>query len=85
MQQLVLNASLKTGTKKFSASEKKSLICPLAYETIPVLRICLPHGHSLTICLRHIVASVVTKFEVLMILYGTPKIMLKVLLSIEIM
>ena len=32
---------------------------------VPVIRICLPHGHWLTICLRHIVASVLTKFEAL--------------------
>ena len=29
----------------------------------PVIRICLLHWHSLTICLRHIVASVLTKFQ----------------------
>ena len=32
---------------------------------IPVIRICLPHGHALTICLHRIVASVLTKIEVL--------------------
>ena len=32
---------------------------------IPVLRICLPHWRSLNICSCHIVASVLTKFEVL--------------------
>ena len=34
-------------------------------KNIPNIRICLPHVHALTICLRHLVASVLTKFEVL--------------------
>ena len=46
-------------TRQFQRKISKRL------KKIPVIRICLLHWHSLTICLRHIVASVFTKFQAL--------------------